>query len=554
MPDDKTFRKLTDWYRQGRLSRREFLRDSTLLGLSATAAYSAVGLVAPQPARAQSLPQGGTLRLGIRVVDISSPHAMAFDDGTTAIRPVCDYLVRTGQDNITRPWLLEGWETSDDLRSWTLRVRDGVNWHSGRPFTAEDVEWNIRHALDPATGSSVLGLMGDYMVTEVETGETDEDGNPVMRSELWDANAIEVLDDKTVRLNIKTPQVAVPEHFFHYPFNMLDPEEDGRFGVGSNGTGAYRLVEHVIGERAVLERVPGDYFMGGANLDRIELFDFGENENAYVGALIDDQIDGVYEVSADLSHLVEGADHLRMYSQSTAYTMVARGKVDQAPFDDPRVMRAMRLATDPGNVIEVALRNLAVAGDHTHVSPIHPEWKDLGAVQQDLDAAKALLAEAGYPDGIDLQMAVKTQPALELYAAQVMVEDWAKAGIRVEIEIMPESLFWDRWMDHPFSLTPWAHRPLAPMILSLAYRTGAPWNESGFSNAELDGLLTEVNGTVDPDKRIEITGRIMEIMREEGPIAQPAFMQVAAAYNNRVKGFEMHPTQCIFFDEMAVES
>ena len=513
-----------------------------------------MGLVAPQPARAQALPQGGTLRLGIRVIDISSPHAMAFDDGTTAIRPVCDYLVRTGQDNITRPWLLEGWETSDDLRSWTLRVRDGVNWHSGRPFTAEDVEWNIRHALDPATGSSVLGLMGDYMVTEVETGDSDDDGNPVMRSELWDANAIEVLDDKTVRLNIKTPQVAVPEHFFHYPFNMLDPEEDGSFGVGSNGTGAYRLVEHVIGQRAVLERVPGDYFMGGANLDRIELLDFGENESAYVGALIDDQIDGIYEISADQSHMVENSDHLQMYSQSTAYTMVARGKVDQAPFDDPRVMKALRLATDNDKVIDIALRNLAVAGDHTHVSPIHPEWKDLGAVTQDIEAAKTLLAEAGYPDGIDLSMAVKTQPALELNAAQVMTEEWSKAGIRVEIDVMPESLFWDRWMDHPFSLTPWAHRPLAPMILSLAYRTGAPWNESGFSNAELDGLLTEVNGTVDPDERIEITGRIMEIMREEGPIAQPAFLQVAAAYNNRVKGFEMHPTQCIFFDEMAVES
>jgi peptide/nickel transport system substrate-binding protein len=143
---------------------------------------------------------------------------------------------------------------------------------------------------------------------------------------------------------------------------------------------------------------------------------------------------------------------------------------------------------------------------------------------------------------------------MDVNVAQTMVEDWAEAGIRVELAVMPESLFWDGWIDHPFSLTPWAHRPLAQMILSLAYRSGVPWNESSFSNAEFDDLLTQINGTVDPDERIEITGRIMEIMREVGPIAQPAFIQVSAAYNTRVRGFEMHPTQCIFFDDLAIKA
>jgi peptide/nickel transport system substrate-binding protein len=547
-------RQLEGWFREGKISRREFLRDSTLLGLSASAAFSTASVIMPGAARAQDMPSGGTLRLGIRIVDISNPHAMAFDDGTAAIRPVCDYLVRTGQDNITRPWLLEGWDASDDLRTWTFRIRDGVMWHNGRPFTAEDVDWNIRHALDPATGSSILGLMSDYMISEVDTGEKDSEGAAILRSELWDANALEIVDPHTLRLNLKTPQTAIPEHFFHYPFNMLDPEENGAFGVGSNGTGAYRLVEHAIGERAILERVPGEYFMGGGHLDRVELFDFGENDNAYLGALLDDQIDGVYEISQDQTTMLEASENIEIYSQTTASTMVARGKMNQPPFDNPLVMKAIRLATDNARVVDVALRNLAVVGDHTHVSPIHPEWKDLGAYPHDVEQARAVLAEAGYPDGIDLTLAVKTQPAMDVNVAQTMVEDWAEAGIRVELAVMPESLFWDGWIDHPFSLTPWAHRPLAQMILSLAYRSGVPWNESSFSNAEFDDLLTQINGTVDPDERIEITGRIMEIMREVGPIAQPAFIQVSAAYNTRVRGFEMHPTQCIFFDDLAIKA
>lgn len=554
MHKNKKIRQLAGWFREGKISRREFLRDSTLLGLSASAAFSTASVVMPRAARAQDMPSGGTLRLGIRIIDISNPHAMAFGDGTTAIRPVCDYLVRTGQDNITRPWLLEGWDVSDDLQTWTLRIRDGVKWHNGRDFTAEDVDWNIRHALDPDTGSSILGLMSDYMISEVPTGETDSEGAPVLRSELWDANALEIVDPKTLRLNLKVPQTAIPEHFFHYPFIMLDPEENGAFGVGSNGTGAYRLVEHATGERAVLERVPGEYFMGGGHLDRIELFDFGENEGAYLGALLDDQIDGVYEISADQTPMLEGSESIKIYSQTTAYTIVARGKMNRPPFDNPLVMKAIRLATNNEKVVEVALRNLAVVGDHTHVSPIHPEWKDLGAYPYDVEQARAVLAEAGYPDGIDLELVVKTQPAQELYAAQVMVEEWAKAGIRVELAVMPESLFWDGWIDHPFSLTPWGHRPLAAMILSLAYRSGVPWNESSFSNEEFDNLLTQINGTVDPDERIEITGRIMEIMREVGPIAQPAFMQVSSAYNTRVKGVVMHPTQTIFFDDLAIEA
>ncbi len=554
MTENANISKLRAWYREGRVSRREFLRDATLLGLSAPAAYAFTGLAAAPTARAQSLPQGGTLRMGMRVLDISNPHAISFDEGGTALRPVCDYLVRTGRDNITRPWLLEKWEASDDLRTWTLTVREGVNWHNGRAVTAEDVAWNIRHALAPETGSSIVGLMGDYILTDTPTGETDENGDPVTRAELWDANAVEVTGDRSVVLNVKTPQVAIPEHLFHFPFFILDPEEGGSFGPGSNGTGGYTLKEHAIGERAVLERVPGEHFMGGCHLDRIEITDLGEDSNATLGALITGQIDGIYELSENQSPMIEQAPDIAIYRATTALTAVTRGKVTEPPFDDPRVMKALRLATNGQAVVDRALRGKATLSDHTHVSPIHPEWTDLGPYEQDIEGAKALLAEAGYPDGLDLDYVVKTQPSWELDVAQVMVEDWAKAGIRVRIQTIPAATFWERWTEYPFSLTAWGHRPLGTMVLALAYRTGAPWNESSFSNARFDELLTEISGTVDIDRRKEIMADLMRIMREEGPIVQPYFMQVATAYNVRVKGVEMHPTKYIFFDELAVES
>ncbi|MEM6740344.1 MAG: ABC transporter substrate-binding protein [Pseudomonadota bacterium] len=554
MSENSNIPRLKRWYREGRVSRRDFLRQSTLLGLSSAAAYSFAGLAQPG-LRAQTLPQGGTLRMGMRVLDVSTPHALSFNEGATSVRPVCDFLVRTGYDNVTRPWLLSGWEVSDDLQSWTLRVRDGVMWHSGRQLNAEDVAWNINHVLAPETGSSVVGLMGSYMLTEIDTGEVDAEGNAVMRSELWDANAIEIVDDMTVRLNLKQPQVAVAEHLYHYPFFILDPEEGGTFGVGSNGTGCFTMVEHAVGERAVYERVDGEYFVEGGYLDRIEITDLGEDSNAALGALMTDQVDGLYEISENQAPVVAGNPNLKVVRATTGGTAVVRGKMTEAPFDDPRVMRALRMATDGPAVIERALRGNATEGDHTHVADIHPEWADLGTWERDVEGAKALLAEAGYPDGIDIpEFYVKTQPTWELDVAQVLVEDWAEAGIRAQIQTLPASSFWDRWTDYPFSLTAWGHRPLGMMVLGLAYRSGVPWNESSFSNARFDELMDQIEGTVDPDLQKEIMGELMTIMREDGPIVQPFFMQVANAYHNRVQGIEMHPTKYIFFDQMAIET
>jgi peptide/nickel transport system substrate-binding protein len=547
-----TLTRLTEWMREGKLPRREFIRQATLLGLAAPAAYSLAGLA--QPARAQSLPRGGTLTMAMRVMDVSNPHAISFDEGGFPIRVCVDHLTRTAQDNITRPWLLQGWEVSDDLRTWTLNLRPDVNWANGRPFTSEDVAWNVNRVLDPATGSSILGLMSGYMLNEIDTGETDEDGNPVMSSELWDANAIEVVDDTTVRLNLKAAETAVPEHLFHFPFYMLDPEEGGTYGVGSNGTGPYTLVEHAVGEIAVMERRPGEHYSGQGYLDRIVLTDLGEDASASLGALLTQEVDGIYEMSETQAPMVSSAPHLTVYRANTALTAVARGKVTQAPFDDPRIMLAMRHATDPEAVLNLALRGNGGMGDHTHVSPIHPEWADLGAFTYNPERAAEILAEAGYPDGIDLEMVVKTQPAYELDVAQVMVENWAAAGIRVTLQTLPASSFWDQWTEYPFSLTAWGHRPLGTMVLGLAYRTGVPWNESSFSNARFDELLVEIGGTVDPDERTRIMGELMGIMREEGPIVQPFFMQVATAFNKRVLGMQMHPTKFYFFDELAVEA
>ena len=174
--------------------------------MAAPAAYAAAGL--PAPAAAQPAPaKGGRLRIGMRVHEIKDPMTVAWVEASNLFRQTHDYLVRTGQDNITRPILAQSWDASPDLRTWTFHIDPAAKWRTGRPFLASDAAWNVKRALDPKTGSSILGLMKSYMLTETPTGET-KDGKPVVNSALWDANAIELVDDHTLRLNPLWPEVA----------------------------------------------------------------------------------------------------------------------------------------------------------------------------------------------------------------------------------------------------------------------------------------------------------------------------------------------------------
>ena len=285
--------------RGGRIGRREFLRTVALLGMSSAAAYAlASGIVGERlvdPAGAATGTPGkggGTLRVSMPLPEISDPATYDWVVKSNVSRHVVEYLTITGADNVTRPYLAEAWEPSDDLKTWVFHLRRGVKWHNGDDFTVEDVAFNFRRWLDPRTGSSNQALFAG-MLTEVRTGESKADGTRKFAKSMRDG-AFERVDDHTFRLHLSQPALAIPENLFNYPTAILHRsfEDAGRnLAKQPIGTGPFTLTDFDVGEMAVLRQTEQPYWGGEILLDEIRYLDYGPASSTQLAAFASGQVD-----------------------------------------------------------------------------------------------------------------------------------------------------------------------------------------------------------------------------------------------------------------------
>ena len=212
----------------------------------------------------------------------------------------------------------------------------------------------------------------------------------------------------------------------------------------------------------------------------------------------------------------------------------------ETPYADARVRRALAMAVDNAVCLSLGYSDQGIVAENHHVCPIHPEYAQLAPPAFDPEGAMALMTEAGMQDyefeltSIDDDWRRNTTDAI---AGQLR-----DAGFNVTRTVLPGSTFWNDWTKYPFSTTDWAQRPLGVQVLALAYRSGEPWNESGFSNPEFDAALTEALAIADADARREVMARIQKIMQDEGVIIQPYWRSTYRHAKPEVIGAEMHPT------------
>lgn len=512
--------------REGKIDRRSFLRTVAWLGVTAASASAFVGLSKEARAQSEEPVSGGTLRFACQVQELTDPALSNWIEASNLYRNSLEFLTYVDEDNVTHPYLAKSWTPSDDLKTWDFELDERAKWSNGDSFTPEDVIFNIERWIAPDSKSS----------------------NKTAFSAI---EKVEKTGDHSVRIILSRGVSSLPEQFYSYTCPMLHRDFDkdgGNWPENPIGTGPFELVRHEVGRRAVFVK-RDDYWNKPAYLDEIQYIDLGSDVTTHLAALASGQVDVIYRASIADYDLMKSLPNIQILRSQPAHTIVMRMQVDTKPFDDVRVRKAIQLAADNKQMLDVAYRGEGLLGENFHVAPNQPDYHTLDPEPRDVEKAKVLLAEAGYPNGIDIELTLgNTQGRWEQDTAQVLQQNLAQAGIRLKLNVLPATQYWPIWNKVPFGLTYWAHRPLGSMTLDLAYRTGGEWNESNFANKDFDAALDKVMALIDPQARSAAMKNVEKILRDEAVIVQaywPVRFSAAAA---KVRDFQLHPADYFRMD------
>ena len=526
-----------DQLKTGRISRRDFLRFATLLGMSASLAYACSGPTeneaaenagSPDLANPTGIKRGGTWTSSMQLQLLDHPARLSWVEGANIVRQINEYLTETGPDNITRPYLLDRWEANEDVTVWDLYLKQGVTFNNGDELTADDVMFTMGEWLNPDVGSSMLGLL----------------------SALSGMQDVEKVDDYHIRLHLQSGDIAIPENLFHYPAVILHRNFEGDIIKQPVGTGAFILEEYAEGERAVFKRRT-DYWRMGEDGDPLPYLDqliyVSTDKDAGVAALQSGQVDSLYDPRPSDFQALSQNENLTVRPASTAQCLLGRVRVDLEPWDDVRVRNALKMCQDRAKILQLAYFGEGDLSIDAHVAPVHPSFCEKDIPAYDPEGAMALMEEYAAEKGIELPLkvtlATKNDQA-EPEIAQALKELALPGGFDIELDITEPGGYWDRWTEVDLGITSWTHRPLATMVLPLAYTQESigAWNETRWVDSEFEGLLREAQGTLDVEARRAIMCKIEDIMQERGPVFNSFWKSVWNITASKFQNVKAHPT------------
>jgi peptide/nickel transport system substrate-binding protein len=445
----------------------------------------------------------------------TDPAFISSDSEVLFANHVYDYLVDINPQNQIVPRLATEWSVSDDGLAYTFTLAEDVSFHDGSALTPEDVVWTMDRLRDEDIGSPTSDLYANIEAVEAvgdsQVSFTLDQPNPFFLHDLSDNHAL-----------ILKAGTADPVTQF-------------------NGTGPFKVESYSPEDRIVLA-ANEDYFIEGVpKLAGMEIVFFNE-DTAMADALRGGQIDLMLRMSTALFESLADAPGIETYDIPTNGFDLVRLRSDRAPGNDPRVIQAFKLATDRQEIFQLVQQGYGAVGRDSPIGPLfadyYSEAEQIPA--RDVEAARALLSDAGYEDGLEMELHTPDTGGRPDLGA-VLKEQWREAGIDVNVIVEPESVYYgdEGWLEVDLGITGWGSRPIPQFYLDVMLKCDAVWNESHFCDQEFDSLTDVAGSTLDEAERAAAYQDIQRILIERGPVIIPYYFAQFGAIQEGFEGFEL---------------
>jgi peptide/nickel transport system substrate-binding protein len=471
-----------------------------------------VGGVASDAAQAAlGQTRGGTLRIGIAGGSPTDDFDMAHINGPSAtVRAQAFYETLTfldGQFKLHNDFLCDECTPNATANQWTVRLKQGVEFHNGKTITADDVLFSIKRILDPKSGATAAGQL-----TAIDLQRSKK------------------LDNRTVRFVLKTPQ-----SFFDYLLSdivyMVPIGYDPKKPVS---TGPWRFKSFQPARQTVLERFE-NYHGTPAWADSVVMTELPD-DTARVNALLSGQVDVINQVPFPQVAQLKGRSGIRVAISPTGGWNPITMRVDTPPFDDVRVRQAIRLMMNRKQAIATALYGQGTPAADSY-GRFDPSFSSSFKREQDIDQAKSLLRRAGRSD-LKLELVTSPIAAGIVEASQVLADNAKAAGVQITVRKVDPGTYFSRYGKWPFAIDFWVGLPYL-VIASIADGPGASVvNTTHFNDPVFNKLFQQAAKTLDANKRAQIVHEMQRIQYQRGGYIIWSFQNGIDAYSDKVGGIQ----------------
>jgi len=510
----------------GKISRRDAVKRTAIGGAVAAGAIGAAPMVRPalrtMAQDAEPVP-GGTLRMGMQSdPGVLDTQLQSLTAAWHVVEHIYSNLTWIQPDMSVAPDLAESWEISEDGLVYTFHLHQGVMFHNGREVTAEDVKFSLERLMDPETASPSA-------------------------SDLAAVSTIEAADEYTVVMTLSAPDAAHLSNLANASCLIFPPEVIEEYGDLSQvaiGSGPFSFVEYVPNTHVKLERF-ADYFVQPLPyLDAVEMI-IASNPTSRTAALVQGAVDFIEYVPSLDVELLEADDSIVLTGNAIAQIRFLGFNLTREPFTDVRVRQAISMAIDRGPVIDSAENGFGTATDI-----IFPQgfWAALERPEipaPDIEAAKALLAEAGFPDGFDTTITSWAEYTNISNGGLVIQEQLRQIGINAEMNLLDTATMGQTvYVDKDFDLTVTGTSGFVDpgSVLTENFKTDEGGNFVTYSNPEVDDLLAQGAASTVQEDRAAIYQQVQEILLVDLPWVNLWIGQQFEAMKTFVMGFEHIPT------------